>query len=104
MREILRYRGISSTVGFRYALETDWPVGAGGFEPLHLRIRIREDSQPGAAGFEPLHLRIEIYHDSQPGGQDSNLRISNCSAEAALFNKVSGVRPTTLSHDEVQQI
>jgi hypothetical protein len=32
------------------------------------------------------------------------LRISNCSAEAALFNKVSGVRPTTLSHDEVQQI
>jgi hypothetical protein len=73
-------------------------------DPLHLRIRIREDSQPGAAGFEPLHLRIEIYHDSQPGGQDSNLRISNCSAEAALFNKVSGVRPTTLSHDEVQQI
>ena len=23
-----------------YALETDWPVGAAGFEPLHLEIRI----------------------------------------------------------------
>ena len=40
-----------------YALETDWPVGA--------------------AGFEPLHSGIEIRQDSQPGGQDSNLRISN---------------------------
>jgi hypothetical protein len=39
-----------------YALETDWPVGAAGFEPLHLRIRIREDSPLGAAGFEPTHL------------------------------------------------
>jgi hypothetical protein len=28
------------------ALETDWPVGAAGFEPLHLRIGIRSDSQP----------------------------------------------------------
>ena len=40
-----------------YALETDWPVGV--------------------AGFEPLHIRIGICQDSQPGGQDSNLRISN---------------------------
>ncbi len=42
-----------------YALETDWPVGAGGFEPLHLRIGMHEDSPPGAAGF---------CQDSQPGG------------------------------------
>jgi hypothetical protein len=26
-----------------YALETDWPLGAGGFAPLHFRIGIRED-------------------------------------------------------------
>ena len=38
------------------ALETDWPAGA--------------------AGFEPLHIRIGICRNSQPGGQDSNLRIS----------------------------
>jgi hypothetical protein len=25
-----------------YALVTDWPVGAAGFEPLHLRIGIRQ--------------------------------------------------------------
>jgi hypothetical protein len=29
-----------------YALETDWPLGVAGFEPLHLRIGIRQDSQP----------------------------------------------------------
>ncbi len=40
------------------ALETDWLAGAGGFEPLHFRIGIRQDSQPGAAGFEPLHMEI----------------------------------------------
>ncbi len=39
------------------ALETDWPVGE--------------------AGLEPLHIRIGICQDSQPGGRDSNLRISN---------------------------
>ena len=31
----------------------------------------------GAAGFEPLHIRIGICQDSQPGGRDSNFRISN---------------------------
>ncbi len=34
-----------------YALETDWPVGAAGFEPLHSGIEIRQ-------GFETLHLEI----------------------------------------------
>ena len=62
------------------------------------------ENRTGAGSNIATETEIEIYHDSQPGGQDSNLRISNCSAEAALFNKVSGVRPTTLSHDEVQQI
>ena len=43
--------GVGLVIGKRdpiqYALETDWPVGAGGFEPLHFRIGIRQDSQPG---------------------------------------------------------
>ena len=30
-----------------YALETDWPVGAAGFEPLHLGLQLAQDSQPG---------------------------------------------------------
>ena len=38
-----------------YALETDWPVGAAGFEPLHLRSEFAKTS---LAGFEPLHLEI----------------------------------------------
>jgi hypothetical protein len=39
------FRGILSDL-IPYALETDWPVGAGGFEPLHSRIGIGQDSQP----------------------------------------------------------
>ena len=58
----------------QYALETDWPVGA--------------------AGFEPLHIRIGICQDSQPGGRDSNLRISN---RAALLTNLSGARSTPTS-------
>ena len=33
-----------------YALETDWPVGAAGFEPLHLEIRSAE-LHPAWGGF-----------------------------------------------------
>ena len=39
-----------------YALETDCPLGAGGFEPLHLRIEFAKDSQPGAGEVEHAHL------------------------------------------------
>jgi hypothetical protein len=42
----------------QYALETDWPVGAAGFEPLHIRIRICQDSQPGGARPEFAHLEV----------------------------------------------
>ena len=34
-----------------YALDIDWPVGAGGFEPLHLKIGIAAELHPPAAGF-----------------------------------------------------
>src|SRR4030088_2732991 len=40
-------RGCGERYPIPYALETDWPVGAGGFKPLHFRIGIRQDSQPG---------------------------------------------------------
>jgi hypothetical protein len=53
--ETPRYRGISSAP---YALETDWPVGAAGFEHLHIRIGIFQDSQPGGAGLELAHLEL----------------------------------------------
>jgi hypothetical protein len=59
-----------------YALETDWPVEAGGLEPPHSR---RPDALAGAGGFEPLHFGIGIRQDSQPGRRDSNLCISKSS-------------------------
>jgi hypothetical protein len=37
-------------------LETDWLVGAAGFEPLNFKIGIREDSQLGAREVEHAHL------------------------------------------------
>src|SRR3981081_1851447 len=51
------------------ALETDWLVGA--------------------PGFEPLHFRIGIHPDSQPRGQDSHLRISNCKCAGSTLKKES---------------
>ena len=40
-----------------YALETDWPVEAGGFEPLHLRIEFAKTLRSGR---EHSNVRISI--------------------------------------------
>ena len=40
----------------QYALETDWPVGAAGFEPLHLEIRSAE-LHPASTGFSGYSAR-----------------------------------------------
>jgi hypothetical protein len=42
------------------ALETDWLAGAGGFEHLHLRIGMRQDSQLGAGGLEHAQIACEV--------------------------------------------
>jgi hypothetical protein len=38
----IRVRGARSSIEKTFASETDWPVGAAGFEPLHLEIRSTE--------------------------------------------------------------
>ncbi len=38
----------------------DSQPGAAGFEPLHIRIGIRQDSQPGGAGLELAHLELKV--------------------------------------------
>jgi hypothetical protein len=64
-----------ATAGVDPAVMGSGPIPA--FEwPSHVRLW-RPDWLAGAAGFEPLHIRIGIRQDSQPGGRDSNLRISN---------------------------
>jgi len=52
-----------------YALETDWLVGAAGFEPLHPRIGIRQDSQPWlrAAGEKGGEEANFLPSKSEPG-------------------------------------
>jgi hypothetical protein len=52
-----------------YALETDWPVGAAGFEPLHLGLQLAQDSQPGR---EDSNLCI-LESGSQLGGPGPEL-------------------------------
>jgi hypothetical protein len=39
--------GVHALTQFRMPLETDWPVGVAGFEPLHSGIEIRQDSSLG---------------------------------------------------------
>ena len=41
-----------------YALETDWPVGAGGFRTSAFQNRNSPRLSAWAAGFEPLHIEI----------------------------------------------
>jgi len=44
-----------------YALETDWPVGAAGFEPLHLRIRSAAvDHLETFFGNEERHDKLQL--------------------------------------------
>src|SRR3954447_16858264 len=41
------------------ALETDWPAGAAGFEPLHLESEFAKTLSPGA-GLELAHLESKM--------------------------------------------
>jgi hypothetical protein len=51
-----------------YALETDWPVGAAGLEPLHIRIGICQDSQPGARPSSRGSATKMFANDKAPSG------------------------------------
>jgi hypothetical protein len=57
-----------------YALETDWPLGAEGFEPLHL-MRTHQDSPPRGRDSNLCISEFE-FTETLSRGQDSNLRIS----------------------------
>ena len=78
-----------------YALETDWPVGAGGFEPPHL-MRTHQDSPPRG---RDSNLRISEFQFTETlnRGQDSNLRISMRklvgSAALILMHRFGSCRP-----------
>ena len=56
--DALEIAGAAKRYPIPYALEIDRPVGVAGFEPLHLRIRIREDSPLGAGALERAHLVV----------------------------------------------
>ncbi len=74
-----------------YSLETDWPVGAAGFEPLHLGLQLAQDSQPGRedtrrpariceisryrASFEQPSYLTRLRRTGWLGRRDSNLCI-----------------------------
>src|SRR5258705_12790019 len=74
-----------------YALETDWPAGAAGFEPLHLGLQLAQDSRPGR---EDSNLCI-LESGSQLGARTRTCVSRITGAPAALSKNVAGVRPTT---------
>jgi hypothetical protein len=53
------FPSISSATPIPHALETDWPVGAAGFEPVHIRSKICQDSQPGGGTRGALDRRLD---------------------------------------------
>ena len=54
-----------------YALETDWPVGAAGFEPLHLEIESAELHPAwGGLGVDRARLNSRMRKfESRPGAE-----------------------------------
>ena len=49
-----------------YALETDWPVGAAGFEPPHSGIEIRQDSSLGLRDSNLCILKLDLLNFISP--------------------------------------
>jgi hypothetical protein len=80
-----------------YALETDWPVGAAGFEPLH-RMRRREDSNLCIS-------ESEFAKTLSLGRQDSNLRMSIeiCRAAPHSRRKSQAMIDSSGSDSEMQR-
>jgi hypothetical protein len=58
-----------------YALETDWPLGAGGFEPLHFGIRIR-----CCRSWPETFFGNEVRHDNF--NRDAHVRVLPPRAES----------------------
>jgi hypothetical protein len=58
-----------------YALETDWPVGAAGFEPLHLKIGIAKTLSSGREDIDySENLRVltdELRANAAKNGEQS---------------------------------
>src|SRR4030081_3653513 len=48
------------------ALETDWPVGAAGFEPPHSGIEIRQDSSLGLRDSNLCILKLDLLNFISP--------------------------------------
>ena len=104
-----------------YALETDWPVGAGGFEPLHVRIGIRQDSQPGRRDSnlcildcnspktpsQGVRIRTSASWNrdlsSGPGPELAYLELQVRRLHSQKMSQASDRRRSPLSHDEVHQ-
>jgi hypothetical protein len=61
-----------------YALETDWPVEAGGFKPLHLRIEFAKTLRSGreySNCASRLKLSCRTLSPKTVSGHDRQLRI-----------------------------
>src|SRR4051812_11907784 len=101
----------------QYALETDWPVGAAGFEPLHLEIRSAE-VHPASTGSRrrsgalairdaqvrvpPPGLRVWVNSDSEMQRFESSRPSRlDCRAFVSLMPGVPIARNLGVSRDEL---
>ena len=79
----------------QYALETDWPVGAAGFEPLHLEIRSAE-LHPAPTGFR-RRSGAPLIRDAQVRVPPPGLRVlANSDSNMQRFESCRPNRPVRL--------
>src|SRR5262249_14606397 len=77
-----------------YALETDWPVGAGGFEPLHLEI------EPVGVGDFSLQMR----RSTTTFNRDAQIRIpqpAGVTRDPAISVYLRGRRPPQVRRSDI---
>jgi hypothetical protein len=78
-----------------YALETDWPVGAAGFEPLHLEIRSAE-LHPASTGSR-RRSGAPLIRDAQVRVPPPGLRVlANSDSNMQRFESYRPNRPVRL--------
>jgi hypothetical protein len=65
----------SAKLAIPYALDSDWPVGAAGFEPLHLKIGIAKSLSSGREDIDySENLRVlvdELRANAAKNGEQS---------------------------------
>jgi hypothetical protein len=86
-----------------YALETDWPLEAAGFETLHLESELAKTLSLGREDSNLCISESEFAKTLSPGRQDSSISIEVCRAAPHSRRKSQAMIDSSGSDSEMQR-